>query len=261
MKSIFSNSFPCYNLYMPGLLIGCSGFNYRDWKGNFYPDDLPQKKWLEYYCTVFKTVELNVTFYRLPLVTTFESWYAGTPPDFAFSLKGSRFITHIKKLSDPEGPLDLFFERALHLKEKLKVVLWQFSPGFKVDLERLRRFLKLLENYPVRNTLEFRNESWMIKDTIDLCRDSKVSLCMADWPEFFDDLPVTSDFVYIRRHGEGGSYATSYSKKALRKDAGRIRSYLKNWKDVFIYFNNDFHGYAPLNALELTEMLQRSPED
>ena len=240
---------------MPELLIGCSGFNYRDWKGNFYPEGLPQKKWLAYYCTVFKTVELNVTFYRLPPVKNFETWYAETPPDFAFSLKGSRFITHIKRLSDPEKPLELFFERALHLKEKLKVVLWQFSPGFKIDLDRLKTFLKLLGDYPVRNTLEFRNESWMTKKTIDLCKDSKVGLCMADWPEFLDDVPVTSDFVYIRRHGEGGSYATRYSTTALRKDVRRLKNFVKNGKDVFIYFNNDFHGYAPMNARELKEML------
>ena len=241
---------------MSELLIGCSGFSYLDWKGEFYPDGFPQKRWFEYYCTVFKTVELNVTFYRLPLVKTFEKWYAESPADFAFSLKGSRFITHIKRLSDPEGPLDLFFERALRLKEKLKVVLWQFSPGFKIDLERLSRFLKLLGDYPVRNTLEFRNESWMTKKTMDLCKDSKVGLCMADWPEFLDDLPVTSDFVYIRRHGEGGNYATNYSKTALRKDARRLKNYVKLGKDVFIYFNNDFHGYAPGNARELTEILE-----
>ena len=241
---------------MPEPLIGCSGFNYRDWKGNFYPDNLPQRKWLEYYCTVFKTVELNVTFYRLPLVKTYEKWYAETPPDFAFSLKGSRFITHIKRLLAPEEPLDLFFERSLNLKEKLKVVLWQFSPSFKIDLERLSRFVKLLGGYPVRNTLEFRHESWMTEETVDICKKSKVGLCMADWPEFLDDLPVTSDFVYIRRHGEGGSYATSYSKKALEKDARRLKNYVKNGKDAFIYFNNDFHGYAPRNAQELTEMLK-----
>jgi uncharacterized protein YecE (DUF72 family) len=240
---------------MPELRIGCSGFHYREWKGDFYPEDLPQKRWLAYYCTVFKTVELNVTFYRLPPVKTFEKWYAETPPDFVFSLKGSRFITHIKRLLDPEEPLDLFFERALRLNEKLKVVLWQLSPGFKVNLERLSRFLKLLGNYPVRNTLEFRNESWMTEKTVDLCKDSKVGLCMADWPAFLNDLPVTSDFVYIRRHGEGGNYATNYATTALKKDARRIKNYVKNGKDVFIYFNNDFRGYAPRNARELTEML------
>ena len=240
---------------MPEPRIGCSGFTYRHWKGNFYPHNLPQTQWLAYYCTVFKTVELNVTFYRLPLVKTFEKWHAETPADFAFSLKGSRFITHIKRLLDPEEPLDLFFERALRLKEKLKVVLWQFSPGFKIDLERLSRFLKFLGNYPVRNTLEFRNESWMTKKAIDLCRERNICLCMADWPAFLDDLPVTSDFVYIRRHGEGGNYATNYSQTALEQDARRIKRYVKSGKDVFIYFNNDFHGYAPRNARELTEML------
>jgi uncharacterized protein YecE (DUF72 family) len=242
---------------MPGIYIGCSGFNYWDWKGNFYPSDLPQKKWLEYYCTVFNTVELNVTFYRLPLARTFDKWHAETPHDFVFSLKGSRFITHIKRLLEPEEPLALFFERALRLKGKLKVVLWQFSPGFKIDLERLGRFMKLLEDYPVRNTLEFRHESWMTERVMDMCSKYRVSLCMADWPEFLDDLPLTSDFVYIRRHGEAGSYATSYPKSSLRKDAKRIKKYTKEGKDVFIYFNNDFHAYAPMNAQELMEMLYR----
>jgi uncharacterized protein YecE (DUF72 family) len=252
---IFSRSLQRYNGYMPELLVGCSGFNYRDWKGEFYPQDLPQKKWLGYYCAVFKTVELNVTFYRLPLVKTFDRWYEETPPDFAFSLKGSRFITHIKRLLDPEKPVDLFFERALRLKEKLRVVLWQFSPGFRIDRARLKRFVGLLGKYPVRNTLEFRNESWLTKETIALCKDSRVCLCMADWPAFLDDLPVTSDFVYIRRHGKGGNYAASYSKTALRKDAGRLSSYARNGHDVFIYFNNDYRGYAPANARELTGML------
>jgi uncharacterized protein YecE (DUF72 family) len=241
---------------MPEIRIGCSGFNYWDWKENFYPPDLPRRKWFEYYCTVFNTVELNVTFYRLPLAKTFDKWYKETPDDFAFSLKGSRFITHIKRLIDPEQPLELFFERALRLKEKLKVVLWQFSPGFKVDIERLQNFLKLLKKYRVRNTFEFRHESWMTDEVINLCKEHGVSLCMADWPEFIDDLPVTSDFVYIRRHGEGGSYATCYSMAELKLDAKRIKNYLKDKKDIFIYFNNDYHGYAPRNASELMEMVK-----
>jgi uncharacterized protein YecE (DUF72 family) len=241
---------------MHEIRIGCSGFSYGDWKGNFYPADLVQKKWLEYYCTVFKTVELNVTFYRLPLAGAFDKWHGETPDDFAFSLKGSRFITHIKRLLDPEEPLNSFFERALLLKEKLKVVLWQFSPGFKIDLERLERFLMLLRKYPVRNTFEFRNESWMTEKVAELCAKHGVCLCMADWPEFLDDLKSTSDFVYIRRHGKGGNYAAAYSKEDLRKDARRINNYMKDRKDVFIYFNNDFHGYAPMNAKDLIGMLK-----
>lgn len=240
---------------MADLRIGCSGFNYWDWKGNFYPEDLPQNKWLNYYCSIFNTVELNVTFYRLPLIKTFEKWYKETPDDFVFSLKGSRFISHVKRLLEPEEPLKLFFERALHLKEKLRVVLWQFSPGFKIDIDRLKHFLDLLKRYPVRNTLEFRNESWITGDIIDLCKAHSVSICMADWPEFIDDLPVTSDFVYIRRHGEGGSYATCYSEAQLKNDAKRIKGYMRDKKDIYIYFNNDYHGYAPKNARELKDMI------
>lgn len=240
---------------MADVRIGCSGFNYYGWKGNFYPVDLPQDKWLDYYAKTFNTVELNVTFYRLPLARIFDKWHKETPLDFVFSLKGSRFITHIKRLLEPEDPLNLFFQRASGLKEKLKVVLWQFSPGFKIELQRLRNFLELLKPYNIRNAFEFRNESWITKETFDLCKQYNVSLCMADWPEFIDDIAVTSDFVYIRRHGKGGSYATLYSRAELKRDAKRIRNYLKDGKDVFIYFNNDYHGYAPRNALELKEML------
>jgi len=148
--------------------IGCSGFNYRDWKETLYPCDLPQRRWLEHYSTIFPTVELNVTFYRLPLLSTFIKWRDQTPPGFAFSLKGSRYITHIKRLKQVEEPLERFFQRALQLKEKLRVVLWQFPPGFKVNLERLGLFSKLLEKYPIRNTLEFRHESWITADNIRL---------------------------------------------------------------------------------------------
>ena len=242
---------------MPELKIGCSGFNYGGWKGNFYPSDLPQKKWLDFYCKIFNTVELNVTFYRLPLASTFSKWHNETPSDFVFSIKGSRFITHIKRLLDPQVPLEIFFERALNLKEKLRVVLWQFSPSFKINIERLKFFLKLLKKYPVKNTLEFRHESWITEEVINLCRKHNISLCTADWPEFIDELPVTSDFVYIRRHGKGGSYATCYSKAELKKDAKKIKNYLKDNKDVFIYFNNDAYGYAPKNAKELMEMLKK----
>lgn len=242
---------------MPDLRIGCSGFNYRGWRENFYPADLPQKKWFEYYCKVFNTVELNVTFYRLPIADTFKKWHDETPEGFVFSLKGSRFITHIKRLLDPEEPLRLFFGRAMNLREKLKVVLWQFPPSFKLNLSRLKKFLKLFKKYPVRHTLEFRHESWISGDVFALCMENNVSLCMADWPEFIDNLPVTSDFIYIRRHGAGGSYATCYSKAEIREDAKRIKSYLKDKKDVYIYFNNDAFGYAPKNARELMEMLKR----
>ncbi len=241
---------------MPEVRIGCSGFNYDDWKENFYPSGLPQRKWLNYYSSIFSTVELNVTFYRLPLPKTFDAWYAQTPPDFVFSLKGSRFITHVKRLLEPKDPLELFFERALRLREKLRVVLWQFPPSFTLHITRLEKFLTLLSRYTISNTLEFRHESWITTDVITLCKDYRTSLCMADWPAFIDDIPVTADFVYVRRHGRGGNYANDYSSADLERDARRIRAATKNGKDVFVYFNNDVHGYAPKNAQELKALLK-----
>lgn len=241
---------------MPDLRIGCSGFAYQDWRGRFYPEDLPERKWFEHYCTAFSTVELNVTFYRLPQPAAFDTWHAKSPPGFLFSVKGSRYITHVRRLLNPAEPVKLFIQRALRLKEKLGVVLWQFSPSYKIDLRRLANFLKRLRAYPVRNALEFRHESWITEDVIGLCRERNAALCMADWPAFLDDLPAAADFVYIRRHGEGGSYATKYSSAQLKKDAERIRTYLKQGKDVFLYFNNDAYGYAPENAREIAAMLR-----
>jgi uncharacterized protein YecE (DUF72 family) len=199
-----------------------------------------------------------VTFYRLPLASTFDRWYRETPPGFAFSVKGSRFITHVKRLREPEEPLERFFGGALRLGEKLSVVLWQFPPGFGFDAERLHRFLELLRKYPARNTLEFRNESWMREEVRSACVAGGASLCLADWPGFLDDLPPTSDFVYLRRHGEGGNHAACYSRAAQKRDAKRVREYLDGGRDVFVYFNNDVRGYAPANACVLMEEISAS---
>jgi uncharacterized protein YecE (DUF72 family) len=245
---------------MPGLFIGCSGFTYPHWRGGFYPEKLPQTRWFEHYCSVFSTVELNVTFYRLLKPETFEQWRLKSPAGFSFSVKGSRFITHVKRLLDPEEPLERFFDGALRLGEKLRSVLWQFPPGFGRDSPRLERFLATLERYPVRNALEFRNVSWCAEEIIDICRKAGVALCMADWPDFITDLPVTSDFVYIRRHGRGGSYSGRYSLEELKSDAVRIRGYLERGMDVHIYFNNDAHAYATENARELIGLLEAEPE-
>lgn len=241
---------------MSKLHIGCSGFNYPHWRGSFYSEGMPQRLWLAHYASFFASLELNVTFYRLPKPSTFVKWQLETPPGFLFALKGSRFITHIKRLRDPEEPLERFFAAAMELKGKLGAVLWQLPPGFRADSQRLRLFLKLLENYPVRNTLEFREESWLGDEAVSLCREHNIAICMADWPRFHDELPLTADFVYIRRHGRGGDYATGYSHEELVLDAERIRGYLEGGRDVFIYFNNDALGYAPKNASLLRELLE-----
>jgi uncharacterized protein YecE (DUF72 family) len=243
---------------MPKYRIGCSGFLYDSWRGIFYPQDLPHKKWLSFYVENMNSVELNVTFYRLLKKETFERWHKETPDDFTFILKGSRFISHIKKFKDVELPLSTFFNVTTPLKNKFEAVLWQLPPNLKVNLRNLEDFIEVLKQYPVRHVFEFRHKSWLTKKVYQLLSASKFTVCMADWPEYLDDLPVTSDFVYLRRHGEGGSYATNYTTEQLKKDAVRIKEYLKQGKDVYIFFNNDAFGYAPRNAMELRAILEKS---
>lgn len=243
---------------MPKFRIGCSGFLYDSWRGPFYPEDLPHKKWLTFYMGKFKTVELNVTFYRLLKKEAFERWYKETPPDFTFCLKGSRFISHVKKLKDVELPLSTFFNATAPLLEKLEVVLWQLPPNLKLNMKNLEDFVEALKQFPVRHVFEFRHKSWLTKKVFSLLSASNIGVCMADWPEFIDDLPLTADFVYIRRHGERGSYATNYTPEQLKKDARKIKEYLKLGKDVYYYFNNDAFAYAPKNASELKTILEHS---
>jgi uncharacterized protein YecE (DUF72 family) len=243
---------------MPRVYIGTSGYNYDHWSGGvFYPDGLPQRKWLEYYCKFFDTVELNVTFYRLPKNEAFSGWYTRTPSKFKFALKGSRFITHIKRLKDSDEPLKLLFSRIALLKEKAEVLLWQLPPRFKADKERLSTFASSLKKFSgIRHTLEFRDESWICSDVSDILSENNIAFCMADWPPFNNDLPLTADFVYVRRHGASGRYSSCYSKKELQNDARRIRSWIKEKKDVYIYFNNDAFGYAVENAMTLKELMK-----
>ncbi|MBI4684072.1 MAG: DUF72 domain-containing protein [Nitrospirae bacterium] len=242
---------------MPCVKIGCSGFVYDEWKGNFYPDELSKKLWLEFYCKKFSTVELNLTFYRVPEKETFSKWYSETPGDFTFSLKGSRFITHVKKLKAPMEPLDVFFSRTSALREKLGVILWQFPPDFKADIGKLKDFIEALSKYKARNTFEFRDKTWINKKIISLLEKNNMALCMADWPDFLADLPVTADFVYIRRHGADGKYNSCYNTEHLRCDTKAIKKFIKERKDVYMYFNNDAFGHAPKNARELRNILKK----
>jgi uncharacterized protein YecE (DUF72 family) len=240
---------------MAHLRIGCSGFLYDHWKGAFYPEDLARNQWLAYYYKHFSTVELNVTFYGLPERETFTKWHMTTPGDFLFALKGSRFITHVKKLKDCAEPIEAFFSRASLLKEKLSVILWQLPPSFPLDLERFREFLEILHPFRMRNVFEFRNKTWINKKVFTLLEKQNAALCLADHPDFLNDLPTTADFLYIRRHGAEGNHAASYSTEFLKEDAKVIRTHLKKKEDVYIYFNNDAMGYAPKNALELMQIL------
>ena len=243
---------------MPLFFVGCSGFSYDHWRGVFYPDGLPQANWLLHYSSVFASVELNVTFYRLLKPTTFGKWRRETPDGFVFAVKGSRFITHVKRLIEPEEPLERLIAAALELGEKLGVVLWQFPPGFRRRCRPLRQFPHAPRPLPRPQCLRIPRRSSLDDRITALCREHNVALCMADWPGFVDDLPLTADFVYLRRHGRSGDYAACYSHDELVRDARRIRGYLDGGRDVFIYFNNDARGYAPENARELRELLDRT---
>jgi uncharacterized protein YecE (DUF72 family) len=243
---------------MPKCRIGCSGFLYESWRGTFYPEDLPPKGWLSFYIEHFNTVELNVTFYRLLKKEAFERWFTETPQNFCFSLKGSRLITHIKKFKDVELPLLTFFNTTSPLLEKFEVVLWQLPPNFRANLKVLSDFIQMIHPYHVRHVFEFRHKSWINKKVFKLLEDSNMAICMADWPEFNNELPLTADFVYIRRHGEIGNYTKHYTSEQLKRDAKRIKDYLKQDKDVYIYFNNDNLGYAPKNAHELSDILKKT---
>lgn len=243
---------------MPNYRIGCSGFLYDSWRGAFYPEELPHKKWLSFYMGKYDTVELNVTFYRLLKKEAFERWYKETPPSFRFSLKGSRFITHVKKLKDVELPLSTFFNATAPLLEKLEVILWQLPPNLRLNMKNLEDFVENLKPYPVRHVFEFRHKSWLVKKVFNLMSAANIGICVADWPEFINDLSPTADFVYIRRHGEGGSYATNYTTEQLKNDAKKIKEYMKLGKDVYLYFNNDAFAYAPKNALELISILKNT---
>jgi len=237
------------------LLIGTSGFSYKHWAdGVFYPSDLPQGQWLEYYAGHFSTVELNVTFYRLPTEKTFRNWMERTPQDFTFALKGSRFITHVKRLAGCKEPLGRFFERVALLKKRCEVVLWQLPPGFAFDSERLHGFVRLLEHHGhVRHAFEFRNRSWFCGDVYTLLREKGFAVCRADWPGLEVEPPEDSRFMYIRRHGPGELYSSSYSDEQLERDAERIRKWLGTKERVFVYFNNDFGGCAVRNAKTLVD--------
>lgn len=238
--------------------IGTSGYLYSDWRGRFYPPTLPQRKWLEFYATRFSTVELNVTFYRLPQEETFRGWNERTPETFRFAIKGSRFITHVKRLKDVQDPLRLFLKRARLLREKLAVVLWQLPPSMRVDLKRLERFLMWLGSYKrIRHVLEIRHPSWLIPETLRLLQQAEAALCQTDWPScpVYEE-PLT-DFAYVRRHGAGGFlYGGRYSRDTLSEDATSLRRWLRQGREAFVYFNNDQHAYAAMNARQLIELVR-----
>ncbi len=245
------------------ILIGTSGYNYPHWwNGVFYPSDLPQRKWLEFYADHFDTVELNVSFYRLPQKKAFEGWYKRTPKKFHFAVKGSRFITHIKRLRDCREPLSLLLDHACALKEKLGVLLWQLPPRFKFDIKRLEEFCVLLSTLPRsrvhRHAFEFRDESWICQEAFRTLEEFNFAFCIAHGSGLPFMERITADFVYLRLHGGEVLYGSNYSERELKGWAEKIEKWRGGRKDVFVYFNNDAYGFAIKNALTLKRLISGS---
>jgi uncharacterized protein YecE (DUF72 family) len=208
----------------------------------------------DYYLRYFDTVELNNTFYRLPDKSTMRAWRDAAPPDFRFALKGSRFISHMKKLKDPEASIARFFDRIDILGEKTGPILFQLPPAWPVDVERLAAFLAALPPH-YRYAFEFRNPTWTNEETLSALRRRNAAYCIFELAGYQTPLIVTADFVYLRLHGPGGKYQGDYSSRVLDRWAGRIEAWSREGKDVWAYFDNDDSGYAPKNALELKAKL------
>jgi uncharacterized protein YecE (DUF72 family) len=236
--------------------VGCSGWNYKHWReGVFYPPRMPPKEWLTYYSRFFDTVEVNATFYRLPRETAVARWVDQTRSDFLFTVKMSRYVTHVKRLRDLDESERLFYSRIgpLVSSPKMGPVLWQLPPTFKRDDERLRYALEHLPRG--RHAFEFRDASWFVDDVYDLLRKHHVALVIGDDPRRpFQTHELTTDFTFVRFHSGRRGRNGNYSGSELDEWAERIRG----WRErvgVFAYFNNDWEGFAVRNALGLKKRL------
>lgn len=234
--------------------IGTSGWHYDHWIGRFYPKDLPKEQWLEYYARHFGTVEINNTFYHLPRAQTMVSWHDRVPAGFVYAVKASRYITHVKKLNDPEESIGRFYELADLLRGRLGPILYQLPPSLHKDLERLGAFIKVL---PKRNdaVFEFRHKSWYERDTFDLLSRHGIALCIHDMGEAAPPRLVTGETVYVRFHGTSARYAGNYPESTLRDWADWMKDQAASVRAIYAYFNNDVAGHAINNAQTLKQIM------
>ncbi|MFN3505726.1 MAG: DUF72 domain-containing protein, partial [Caldimicrobium sp.] len=218
---------------------------------------LKPKDWLSFYSQHFNTVEINATFYKTPKASTFQKWYESTPPDFVFSVKAPKIITHIKKLKEVKEPLDFFIKSITPLAEKARVLLFQLPPSLAYEKHSLEEFLKLLpQNF--KNVLEIRHKSYHNEEFIKLLEKYRVSLCFSDcgkrYPSWFEY--QTTDFLYFRLHGSRQLYVSNYEEEELDNIIKVIQRF--NVSEVYVYFDNTALGYAVKNALTLKEKLLRT---
>ncbi|MEV0201320.1 DUF72 domain-containing protein [Nonomuraea sp. NPDC050691] len=233
--------------------VGTSGWQYKDWRDVLYPEGVPQRLWLETYAETFRTVESNNAFYRLPSPESFAGWRDRTPDGFVMAVKASRYLTHIKRLADPEEPVQRLMNAASRLKEKLGPVLVQLPPTFKADPERLDRCLAAFPG-GVRVAVECRHPSWWTGEVRDVLEARGAALCWADRL----GRPVapfwrTASWGYVRLHEGRATPRPSYGDTSLRTWAGRVRD--AGWQDAYVYFNNDPGGAAVRNATRFARLL------
>jgi uncharacterized protein YecE (DUF72 family) len=232
--------------------VGTSGYMYRHWRGVLYPEGQPQRSWLPRYATFFDTVEMNATFYRLPSAETVERWRDAVPPGFVFAVKGSRYLTHLKRLLDTEEGLRRFYEPVSRFTRKLGPVLWQLPPRMKADPERLDRFLSRLP--AGRHAVEFRDPEWYTEEICAVLERHRAAFCEHDRVKR-DPPRLTGGFRYVRYHGTTGRYSGRYGAAALRPRAADYLAAAARGTDVFVYFNNDIGGHAVRDALDLLALL------
>jgi len=235
--------------------IGCSGYLYPHWReGVFYPKDLKQKEEFSYYASIFDTVELNSTFYRQPKEQIWDSWRVRAPDGFVYSVKMNRFLTHIKKLNDPEDSWKQFYGGAKRLQKHLGPILFQLPSSLRKDKEKLLNLTKVLPKN-LCFSFEFRHISWFDKEIYEILRKNNWALTIVSHPDLPFIPEITTDFVYFRFHGKEALYSSLYSDNELVQFAKLLGSWLKKGLDVYAYFNNDIGGFAPRNALTLKELL------
>lgn len=233
--------------------VGTSGYQYNHWRNVLYPEDLPKKEWFNRYCEVFDTVELNTTFYHQPKDSTYENWRAAAPPNFRYAVKYNRFGTHIKRLKDAPGHVARFLSGAERLKATLGPILVQLPPRFSKNTERLDDFLQAA---PPRHpwAVEFRDPSWLDGEIFDLLRRHRAALVLHDHIRDHPKL-LTADWAYLRFHG--GEENGCYSGRQLREAVNLIEGFLRESRSIWVYFNNDQHGHAVHNAMDLKVRLRR----
>lgn len=236
--------------------VGTSGWTYDDWKGRFYPIDLPKTRWFEYYSSHFSTVEVNATFYRAFKDNTYLNWKKRAPQGFSYVLKAPKTITHRKYLVDAEEEIKSFSQSSALLEDLLGLILLQVAPSTPYDVKILQKALLAFPD-PSRVAVEFRNPDWLTRETENLLQALGTTFCNADSPRQKLTNILTSNRAYLRLHGRGKWYLYNYSNDELKEIADQARELAtRGASQVYIFFNNDYEGYAPANALALLKLLE-----